>query len=42
MRLEFMPDGSSQCHVSEDLGYVLYSSFGSFFVPLILMIVVYR
>lgn len=34
-------DVEGQCTLSEDLGYVLYSAFGSFFVPAIVMVFVY-
>lgn len=34
-------DVEGQCTLSEDLGYVLYSAFGSFYVPAIVMVFVY-
>lgn len=34
-------DVEGQCTLSEDLGYVLYSAFGSFFIPAIVMVFVY-
>ena len=34
-------DIAGQCTLSEDLGYVLYSAFGSFFIPAIVMVFVY-
>lgn len=29
------------CHISEDIGYVLYSSCGSFYIPMVIMVIVY-
>ncbi|CAI5455538.1 unnamed protein product [Caenorhabditis angaria] len=31
----------NECTVSEELGYVIYSSFGSFFIPVIILVIVY-
>lgn len=32
---------AGQCSLSDDLGYVLYSAFGSFFIPAVVMVFVY-
>lgn len=32
---------AGQCSLSDDIGYVLYSAFGSFFIPAIVMVFVY-
>ena len=34
-------DNSTECKLSSDKGYVIYSSSGSFFIPLIIMMTVY-
>lgn len=35
------PKASGECSVSNELGYVLYSSLGSFYIPVIILIMVY-
>ncbi|KAE9553708.1 hypothetical protein FO519_003063 [Halicephalobus sp. NKZ332] len=35
------PREPGQCSVSNELGYVLYSSLGSFYIPVIILIIVY-
>ncbi|XP_049880649.1 alpha-2Db adrenergic receptor [Pectinophora gossypiella] len=40
-RVSRPPEQFPQCKVSEDIGYVLYSSLGSFFIPSCIMVFVY-
>uniref|UniRef100_A0AC34G991 G-protein coupled receptors family 1 profile domain-containing protein n=1 Tax=Panagrolaimus sp. ES5 TaxID=591445 RepID=A0AC34G991_9BILA len=35
------PKASGECSVSNELGYVLYSSLGSFYIPVIILMMVY-
>ncbi|XP_060592276.1 histamine H2 receptor-like [Ruditapes philippinarum] len=33
--------GPGECHISQEIGYQIYATFGAFYVPLIVMIVIY-
>lgn len=35
------PRKNGECSVSNELGYVLYSSLGSFYIPVILLMIIY-
>lgn len=33
--------GENECFLSDEKGYVMYSSFGSFYIPVIILVAVY-
>lgn len=35
------PDLSGICQISQDLGYTVFSTFGAFYLPLLVMIIIY-